>query len=747
MEPSVLVLFGLDGQSTARDVEKMLLEAGAPVPQHVGLNGKHVVAFARFASSEECASAWRLARDRRLALRGRALRAECRDEALETEMRLASTRLAEAYEDPRARFVPLLLAARARPFPPLRPPGRVPERDRTEFVNAWKSLLLAEACAQVEAGEATRNARLGVAAAERLAGTRVSLTLCSAEEGEEEIMVCDAVRWRGTVGVVEESAGTRLAVQFEHAPPAGAAGETQEGELEVLASLLGCRRAYEALNWFLTADLADNPAAQSLFQGRAARFSPLAAPRAPAALNAAQGRVLTRFALLEEGAMLCQGPPGTGKTTLLAAAIEAAAAPRARVVVCAPSNKAVHEILARFRARNPLLQVLLLGNATRRPLPPEARHVYCDTMCAERADALQTAAAAGDGEGVARLCAELRRWGLPLAMEALERQAGRVRRAVCWACEKAAGCACGPWAAGTRALHEVAAALRGTDHRRGLVRGARVIFMTLAACGRAFVRETLPRLDTLLVDEAGQASEPELLLALRLGARRAMLVGDPRQLPSTVFSAAAHECGYGVSTMERLMAAGGEALLLDEQYRMPAALRQWPSDAFYDGRLTDHPSLATRPAPWPGASPLPGMLPDGCRALVRCGGTEERAARGESVCNRAEAAKAAELATQLLAATPGLSVGVVTFYAAQASLLRELLPAGCAASSVDGFQGGECDVVLLSLVRERVAASPFLNDPKRLCVALTRARHYLVVLCSDRHPPGRGLVSDFLASF
>ena len=543
---SVLVLFGLDGQCSAWDVEKMLAEAGAPA-QHVGLNGAQRVAFARFAGPEECACAWRLARGRRLALRGCALRAECRDELHEAELRLAAARLSAPYEDPRARFVPLLWAARAAPLPLLRPPAQVAPRDRSEFVNAWKSLLLAEACAQIAAAEVARAPQLEVLTAERLPGARAALTVRE-PQGEdaacEEVGVCDAVQWRGIVGVVEERSGTRLVVHFERDPPKSREGQMGnegtegnkgkekekkgekskgkekkkgernkgneevegEGQLAVLASLLSSRRAYDALNWFLTADLADNLAAQALFQGRAARFSPLAAPRAPAALNAAQARVLTRFALLEEGALLCQGPPGTGKTMLLAAAIEAAAAPRARVAVCAPSNRAVHEILGRFRARNPLLPVLLLGSARGRVLPPEAREVFCDALCGDRAAALEAAAARGDGERAGQLCAELRRWGLPLVLDKLELQCGRVRRGLCWACERPSGCACGAWAASSRVLRECAAALRSTDHRRQLVAAARVIFMTLASAGRAFVREAVPRLDTLLVDEAGQVS-------------------------------------------------------------------------------------------------------------------------------------------------------------------------------------------------------------------------------------------------
>lgn len=74
--------------------------------------------------------------------------------------------------------------------------------------------------------------------------------------------------------------------------------------------------------------------------------------------------------------------------------------------------------------------------------------------------------------------------------------------------------------------------------------------------------------DVLIVDEAAQASEPELLIPMYLSPTKALLIGDPNQLPATVFSSKAEKFGFGVSCMERLMRANYGHMLLDEQYRM-----------------------------------------------------------------------------------------------------------------------------------------------------------------------------------
>ena len=99
------------------------------------------------------------------------------------------------------------------------------------------------------------------------------------------------------------------------------------------------------------------------------------------------------------------------------------------------------------------------------------------------------------------------------------------------------------------------------------------------------------RFETIIVDEAAQATEPSTLIPLRYGCRRLVLVGDPRQLPATVLSPTAQKAGLGVSLFERLESAGHPVVLLFVQYRMHPSIRLFPSQQFYQGRLMDHPSV------------------------------------------------------------------------------------------------------------------------------------------------------------
>lgn len=88
-----------------------------------------------------------------------------------------------------------------------------------------------------------------------------------------------------------------------------------------------------------------------------------------------------------------------------------------------------------------------------------------------------------------------------------------------------------------------------------------------------------------VVDEAAQCVEPSLLIALRRGCRQCVMVGDPNQLPATIFSDRARRAGFDRSLFERLMSAGHRYVMLDTQYRMTPHISSFPSLAFYGGML------------------------------------------------------------------------------------------------------------------------------------------------------------------
>jgi superfamily I DNA and/or RNA helicase len=244
------------------------------------------------------------------------------------------------------------------------------------------------------------------------------------------------------------------------------------------------------------------------------------------------------------------------------------------------------------------------------------------------------------------------------------------------------------------------------------------------------------RFDLAAVDEATQAVEPAAVLAL-LRAGRAVLAGDPLQLPPTVLSAAAQAGGLGVSLFERLAALHGEAarVMLTEQHRMHEAIMRFPSEALYGGALTAHPAVAGRALD---GAPLEVVDTSGR-------GFEESSPPGsDSRENEGEAALCAAEVERVLAlgVAPG-DVAVIAPYDAQVQRLRALLAArveeGLEVDTVDGFQGREKEAVVVSLTRANAAGEVgFLADVRRMNVALTRARQKLVVVGDGatvaRHP-------------
>ncbi len=204
--------------------------------------------------------------------------------------------------------------------------------------------------------------------------------------------------------------------------------------------------------------------------------------------------------------------------------------------------------------------------------------------------------------------------------------------------------------------------------------------------------------------------------------------------------------------MERLIDSKSvECIMLTTQYRMHAQLREWPSLMFYSNLLTDHISISNRDL-----LHMPQLLPSNhVRVLVVCAQREgeRKGARKEGTSWKceSEARVAVDLVNQMQNTMEvDASVGVIALYSAQQRYIEQEMKNNknnCVISSVDGFQGGECDVIVLSLVR----LSSFASDAKRLNVALTRAKKYLIVLISkeekEKNKDNSSLVSQLLQSF
>ncbi|HVA89213.1 MAG TPA: AAA domain-containing protein [Chloroflexota bacterium] len=233
--------------------------------------------------------------------------------------------------------------------------------------------------------------------------------------------------------------------------------------------------------------------------------------------------------------------------------------------------------------------------------------------------------------------------------------------------------------------------------------------------------------DVLILDEAAQLTVAAAVGVLRL-APRFILVGDDQQLPPVVQSQEAAAEGLSLSPFVLLRPqaeAAGLMVRLREQYRMHPTIASWPSDAFYDGMLVAHASVTSRAPRTVTTTGGPVADPGTPLVLVDSGSAAAR----EIGC----AARAVMVLVR--SGLPAEQVGVVAPFRRTAAAVRRALAsdpalAVCTVDTVDRFQGGEREAMVVCLGLEGMArrGHDFVDDPRRLNVAMTRARAKLVVV-------------------
>ena len=235
---------------------------------------------------------------------------------------------------------------------------------------------------------------------------------------------------------------------------------------------------------------------------------------------------------------------------------------------------------------------------------------------------------------------------------------------------------------------------------------------------------------TVLVDEASQTTEPEVLIPIVHGAQRVILVGDQCQLQPVVLSLQCKACNYHRSLFERLIEMGIKTQLLSVQYRMHPALSEFSNATFYENKLVNGITERNRPVL------VKFPFPDQTRPLVfwHVVGKESLGSKGGSYQNFVEAMSVIEVIRTLLdCKCQQNKIGVITSYTGQRLLLMNLLVQNglrdVECSSVNMFQGREMDYIVYSCVRSNERHEiGFLKDPKRLNVALTRARFGMIIV-------------------
>ncbi|CAJ2677794.1 unnamed protein product [Trifolium pratense] len=245
-------------------------------------------------------------------------------------------------------------------------------------------------------------------------------------------------------------------------------------------------------------------------------------------------------------------------------------------------------------------------------------------------------------------------------------------------------------------------------------------------------------LDILVIDEAAQLKECESIIPLLLpDIKHVILVGDERQLPAMVESSVSSEVGFGRSLFARLSTLGHPNHFLNIQYRMHPAISSFPNSCFYLNQILDAPNVIAKNY---SKQYLPGQMFGPYSFINIDGGTEEF--DDENIIEVAVVMKIIRNCFRAwLDSNENLSIGVVSPYAAQVDAIQDILGQkydkhegfDVKVKTIDGFQGGEQDVIILSTVGTDCSTSlGFISNNQRTNVALTRARHCLWILGNER---------------
>ncbi|KAL4392729.1 hypothetical protein AHAS_Ahas03G0374200 [Arachis hypogaea] len=268
-----------------------------------------------------------------------------------------------------------------------------------------------------------------------------------------------------------------------------------------------------------------------------------------------------------------------------------------------------------------------------------------------------------------------------------------------------------------------------------------IIFSTASSSSKLHSVAMEP-LNILVIDEAAQLKECESTIPLQLhGINHAILVGDECQLPAMVESKISYEAGFGRSLFGRLSSLGHQNHFLNIQYRMHPAISYFPNTHFYLNQILDAPNVGRKNYR---KKYLPGSMFGPYSFINIVGGREEFDDAGRSRKNMVEVAIVMKILKNCfqgwLDSKENVSIGIVSPYAAQVVAIQDMLGQKynkhdgfyVNVKTIDGFQGGEQDIIILSTVRTNGGTLQFISCPQRTNVALTRARHCLWILGSER---------------
>jgi hypothetical protein len=267
-----------------------------------------------------------------------------------------------------------------------------------------------------------------------------------------------------------------------------------------------------------------------------------------------------------------------------------------------------------------------------------------------------------------------------------------------------------------------------------ILRESSLLFSTVSHAALLRRKDHLLKFPFIIVDEAGQLVEAATSILLSDSLECLVLVGDHCQLPSTVISKKCKKLGYGESLFSRLIKASYPSTLLNVQYRMHPEISKWPSKAFYQSSITDGENVKHENYKMFWYDKFPPV------SVCNADGKEVEEPKSKSKYNLLEVKIVVKFMRDLSRRIEAektddeVSVAIITPYTAQVREINLELSSfqftrnlKYVCSSVDAFQGQECDFVIFSAVRSQNDLG-FVADMRRFNVAITRAKYSLIVI-------------------
>ena len=460
-----------------------------------------------------------------------------------------------------------------------------------------------------------------------------------------------------------------------------------------------------------------------------------------AGLNSSQQEAVLR-SLAARDFFIIHGPPGTGKTITCIEVIAQLVNRGNRGLAAADSNVAVDNLVERLDSIG--LKVVRIGHPAR--VIPSLRKRSLDYLVQEEPDYIRAQELRERAntlkERMGGFTMPEMRWRRGLSDETIMGLAseGKTTRGI--PRQKIEGMR--KWIGLRQRIDKLFGDARQLEESaiRRIIADAEVVCATNSTAGSEILKGE--KFDFAVIDEATQSTEPSSLIAV-LKTKRFIMAGDHKQLPPTILNEEAARGNLSKSLFERLLEIYGDKIrvMLEVQYRMNEEIAEFPCNEFYDGKLQADESVKRQSlddllqsAPTNRAGILDFVLAKNPFLFLDTAGggvifADKTKKGATSKENDGEAKLVTEIAEGLLSwGIKPEDIAIISPYDAQVALIRRMLRVdGLEIKTVDGFQGREKEVVIVSFVRSNKSrVIGFLKDLRRLNVSITRAKRKLILI-------------------